>query len=66
MDRKGPAAMMWLVCVIVGIAGLNRVMSSPAYAVYRGVDVVQLLGSGACFGVAMMGVIFTLVKRIRR
>ena len=58
--------MMWVICVVVGMAGLNRVMSSPAYAAYRGVDVSQLLGSGACFGVAMTGIIFTLVRRIWR
>lgn len=57
-DRRVPV--IWLVPLIIGIAGLNRVMQSPNFAMYRAVDVVQLLGSGVCFGAAMVGVIFML------
>ncbi len=48
------------ILVIVGLAGLNRVMQSPNFAIYRTVDVVQLLGSGVCFGVAMVLIIILL------
>ncbi len=51
-----PAVMV----VIVGFAGLNRVIQSPKFAMCRTVDVVQLLGSGVCFGVAMVLIIVML------
>ena len=49
-----------MILVIVGFAGLNRVMQSPNFAMYRTVDVVQFLGSGVCFGVAMVLIIIML------
>jgi hypothetical protein len=37
-----------------------RVTQSPSFEMYRAVDIVQLLGSGVCFGAAMVGMIFML------
>jgi hypothetical protein len=51
---------VWIVPVLVGFAGFYRVMLSPTFAAYRAVEVVQLLGSGVCFGAAMVGIIFML------
>jgi len=62
-DRKRPLLAVLIlpaILVIVGFAGLNRVMQSPNFAIYRTVDVVQLLGSGVCFGVAMVLIIIVL------
>ena len=63
-DRKRPLIAVLIlplmIVVIVGFAGLNRVMQSPNFAMYRTVDVVQLLGSGVCFGVAMVLIINVL------
>ena len=62
-DRKWPliaVLILPVILVIVGFAGLNRVMQSPNFAMYRTVDVVQLLGSGVCFGVAMVLIIIVL------
>ena len=62
-DRKRPLFAVLIlpaILVIVGFAGLNRVMQSPNFAIYRTVDVVQLLGSGVCFGVAMVLIIIVL------
>jgi hypothetical protein len=60
VDRKGPSIVIWIVPLRVGLIGFYRVSHSPIYPLYRSVDVVQLLGSGACFGAAMVGVIFML------
>ena len=60
VDRKRPPVVIWVVPLLVGLAGLFRVMQSPSFAAYRAVDVVQLLGSGVCFGAVMVGVIFML------
>ena len=42
---------------IVGLIGLVHVIQLPRFAAYRAVDVVQLVGSGLCFGVALVGFI---------
>jgi hypothetical protein len=62
-DRERPlfaVLILPVILVIVGFAGLNRVMQSPNFAIYRTVDVVQFLGSGVCFGVAMVLIIIVL------
>lgn len=60
-DRKRPVA-VWIVPLLIGLVGLYRVTQSPGFAMYRAVDIVQLLGSGVCFGVTMVGLIFMLRK----
>jgi hypothetical protein len=59
-DRKRPPIVIWIIPLIIGLAGFQRVTQSPNYEMYRAVDVVQLLGSGVCFGATMVGVIFML------
>jgi hypothetical protein len=49
-----PAILMPL---IVGMAGLVHLMDQPRFAAIHTVDVVQLTGSGVCFGVALAAVI---------
>jgi hypothetical protein len=62
-DRKRPPIFIWVLPPIVGFGGFVHFMQSPRYELYRAVDVVQLLGCGACFGAAMVGVIFMLRGR---
>jgi hypothetical protein len=57
VDRKRSPVVIWILPLIVGLSGLFRVMQSPSFALYRTVDVVQLLGCGVCFGATMVGVI---------
>jgi hypothetical protein len=42
------------------LASPDFTAQSPSFEIYRAVDIVQLLGSGMCFGAAMVGVIFML------
>jgi hypothetical protein len=46
--------------LVVGLAGMAHLMSQPRFAAYRSVDVVQLTGSGMCFGVALFALIVLL------
>jgi hypothetical protein len=62
-DRKRPPVVVWIIVLMIGLAGLYRVTQSPHYETYRRVDIVQLLGSGMCFGAVMAGVIFTIIRR---
>jgi hypothetical protein len=59
-DRKRPPIVIWILPLLIGFVGFYRVMQSPSFEMYRAVDIVQLLGSGVCFGAAMVGVIFML------
>ena len=60
VDRKRPPIVVWIIPLLIGLAGFYRVTQSPNFALYRAVDIVQLTGSGVCFGVTMVGVIFML------
>ena len=42
---------------LIGMIGLFSLMERPRFAAIHTVDVVQLLASGACFGVALAGLI---------
>ena len=60
VDGKRPPIVIWIIPLLTGVAGFYRVTQSPSFKMYRAVDIVQLLGSGVCFGVAMVGMIFML------
>jgi hypothetical protein len=60
--KRSPIA-VWVVPIMIGVVGFFRVTQSPSFAMYRAVDIVQLLGSGICFGAAMVGIIFMLRTR---
>jgi hypothetical protein len=57
-DRKRPPIVVWMIPLFVGLAGFYRVTHSPHFELYRAVDIVQLMGSGACLGATVVGVIF--------
>lgn len=50
-----------IVPILIGIIGLMPLMRNSRFAAYHTVDVLQLLASGACFGVG-----FTLLFASRR
>lgn len=63
MRRRRPYVVSILIPLIIGVVGLNTVMQRPRFAAYQAVDVVQLLGSGLCFGVALAAFAFWLKNR---
>lgn len=64
-DRKsGFVRAWWVVPLGMGLIGLGRVTQSPGFQGYRNVDVVQLIVSGACFGVALVGLVL-MIRRVR-
>jgi hypothetical protein len=60
IHRKRAPIVIWLIPLMIGLAGFYRVTQSPSFALYRTVDVVQLVSSGICFGAVMVGVILML------
>jgi hypothetical protein len=61
-NRKRPTVVVWIVPLLIGLLGFNRVMQSPQFEYYRTIDVFQLLVSGACVGAALTGVIVILLR----
>jgi hypothetical protein len=50
--------------LIIGMIGLTTVLQRPRLASVATVDIVQLLGSGLCFGVALVA-LFALLRASR-
>jgi hypothetical protein len=53
-----------MVPLVIGLVGLAHLMQQPRFAAYRTVDVLQMTGSGMCFGVSLVGLI-ALIKTKR-
>jgi hypothetical protein len=62
-DRKRPPVVVWIILLLIAFEGFYRVTQSPSFGMYRTVDIVQLLGSGVCFGATMVGVIVNVLRR---
>lgn len=56
MNRKR-MAIVALLPLIIGVAGLTNLLNKPQFSSIPPVAVVQLTGSGACFGVALVALI---------
>jgi hypothetical protein len=60
MQISKPLVSVVLVPVLVGSIGLAHLAQQPRFALIQTVDVVQLLGSGLCYGVALVAAISIL------
>jgi len=49
----------------VGLIGLFSLINRPRFQTYHAVDVLQLLASGMCFGIALVGLLGTVRQRDR-
>lgn len=45
------------VAVIIGLIGVLHLSHQPRFQAYRTVDIIQLIASGMCFGVALIWII---------
>ena len=45
---------VFFILAAIGLLSLSRVMSRPGFEVIQAVDVVLLIGTGMCFGAAIM------------
>ena len=48
--------------LLVGLIGLVHLMEQPRFQSYRNVDILQLIASGMCFGVALSGLLVLIRK----
>jgi hypothetical protein len=63
MLKQRTLASAVLVPVLMGSIGLIRLTEQARFETYRTVDVLQLLGSGMCFGIALSAVVALLRGR---
>ena len=56
-SRRKSAISTIAVSLVVGIVGLTSVTGRPRFSGYATVDVLQLLASGMCFGIALVGIV---------
>ena len=59
LERRRSLGMSGLLTVF-GTLSLLRVLGRPSFAAVRGVDAVQLIGTGMCFGAAIVALAFFL------
>jgi hypothetical protein len=59
--RKGILPVSILVLIVVGSIGFLNLSQRPRFQAFHTVDVLQLLATGVCYGVALAGV-FALVR----
>ena len=60
MKRPGTGA---LIAVLFGAVSLMNMVLNGRLQALRAVDVVQLMGTGMCFGAAVVGIVTVLRKR---
>ena len=60
MKRPGTGA---IVAVLFGAVSLMNMALNRRLEAFRAVDVVQLIGTGMCFGAALVGIVTILRKR---
>ena len=49
---------------LVGLSALFTVISRPRFQTYQTVDVIELVASGLCFGVAFVGLVWMLKGKV--
>lgn len=59
--RRGLAGSI-LVLIVIGSIGFFSLTQRPRFQAFHSVDVLQLLATGMCYGVALSG-IFELLRR---
>ncbi len=55
-----------VVLIVVGAIGIFSLTARPRFQTYRTVDVLQLVASGMCFGVALARIMIAVGRRTLR
>jgi hypothetical protein len=58
--RRKTAVSMIVISLVVGITSLTTVISRPRFSGYASVDVLELVVSGVCFGIALVAIVRTV------
>ncbi len=63
LARRRSVASAIIVPLIVGLIGFINLSQRPRFATYHSVDVLQLLATGMCFGVALSALVVLIRNR---
>jgi len=61
--RRNGLAGSIIVLIFIGSIGFFNLSQRPRFQTFRSVDVLQLLGTGMCYGVALAGIFALFRKR---
>jgi hypothetical protein len=61
-ERKRPHAVAFMFLLFIALFNFHGVTQSPRFESYRTLDIVRLVLAGACFGVALVGLIVRLLR----
>ena len=65
MFRRKVLSSAVFIPIVIGSVGLMNLMHQPRFETYRTVDVVQLLGTGLCYGVALVALFHAATRTSR-
>jgi hypothetical protein len=63
MQNRKPLAAAIFIPVLIGSIGISNIAGKPRFETFHAVDVLQLIGSGMCFGVALFALVLFLRGR---
>jgi hypothetical protein len=61
-NRKRPQFGVFIMLLVIGLINFSGVTQSPQFESYRTLDVIRLVLSGACFGVAFFGLMVKILR----
>ncbi len=60
MGNRRELIRIFAILAAFGVLSLFGMVAKPSFTVIRAVDVVQLIGTGMCFGAAILALVFFL------
>ena len=63
MNNRRRVPRVFFVLIFFGVMNLLHMLSSPAWANIRGVDALRLIGTGGCFGAAIVSFVAYFLDR---
>jgi hypothetical protein len=61
-NRRRPPFGVFLMLLVIGLINFSGVTQSPHFESYRTLDVIRLVLSGACLGVAFFGLMVKILR----
>ena len=62
MRSRTPLITAFFVPILIGCIGISNIARQPRFAAFHNVDILQLIASGMCFGVALSAILALIVR----
>lgn len=60
MGDRRELVRIFVILAVFGLVSLFNMLNKPSFAIMRAVDIVQLIGTGMCFGAAIVALVLFL------